>query len=385
MSKAKSRKIANQRREQKRPQTATSRTPQLHASAAPQQQVASGQQNKPQTPNNAAVEKRVIPQQVASSQRNKQQTQKNERYRSRTNWRPWITVGSVVLAVAVIVSVFFFLSRQSPTTGVVTTPTPTSPGVLQALTHVDPSVLAAVGTGSVQNLPQALHSQPPLKGPTGKPEFFYFGAEFCPYCAAERWAVVVALSRFGSFSRLNQTTSASDDVYPSTPTFTFYQSNYSSTYVDFVSIESTTNQRDSSGNYAPLQTPDTGEQQLITTYDAPPYVSSSAQGAIPFILIANQYLVSGPGYSPQVLTGLTWQEIANDLSNQTSPVSQGILGTANDLTAAICMTTNQQPASVCAAAPIPTIEQSLGKTSVGNTNMHLGFVEGSFEAIVGRV
>ena len=32
----------------------------------------------------------------------------------------------------------------------------------------------------------------------GKPEILYVGAEYCPYCAAERWAMVVALSRFGT-------------------------------------------------------------------------------------------------------------------------------------------------------------------------------------------
>src|SRR5712692_8559609 len=37
----------------------------------------------------------------------------------------------------------------------------------------------------------------------GKPEVVYVGAEYCPFCAAERWALSVALSRFGSFSGLH--------------------------------------------------------------------------------------------------------------------------------------------------------------------------------------
>ena len=37
----------------------------------------------------------------------------------------------------------------------------------------------------------------------GKPEILYIGAEFCPYCAAERWAIAVALSRFGTLSPLH--------------------------------------------------------------------------------------------------------------------------------------------------------------------------------------
>ena len=35
------------------------------------------------------------------------------------------------------------------------------------------------------------------------------GAEYCPYCAAQRWAMIVALSRFGTFSGLTTVHSAS--------------------------------------------------------------------------------------------------------------------------------------------------------------------------------
>jgi hypothetical protein len=310
-----------------------------------------------------------------SQQRKQQQARNNQRKRVRSNWRPGVTVGIVLLVIAGIIGAFVFFSRQS--NGPAAPATPVSSSVLQAVTHVDPAVLAAVGTGGT-SAPQALHSQPPLKGPTGKSEFFYFGAEYCPYCAAQRWAVVVALSRFGTFSHLNQTTSSSTDVYPNTPTFTFYQSSYSSPYIDFVSVESQDRQQN------PLQTPTAEEQQLFSKYDAPPYLSAQAQGGIPFIDIANQYLVAGPGYSPQVLQGLSWQEIANDLSNQNSPVAKGILGAANYLTAAICQATNQQPAQVCGAAPIPQIEQSLGKTALSAGGPQLGLVENPFEAVVRR-
>ncbi len=36
----------------------------------------------------------------------------------------------------------------------------------------------------------------------GKPEVLFVGAEFCPFCAAERWPLIVALSRFGRFTAL---------------------------------------------------------------------------------------------------------------------------------------------------------------------------------------
>ena len=57
--------------------------------------------------------------------------------------------------------------------------------------------------------------------------------EYCPYCAAERWAMVNALARFGTFHNLGATASSSIDVNPSTPTFTFRGAGYSSPFVVF--------------------------------------------------------------------------------------------------------------------------------------------------------
>ena len=40
------------------------------------------------------------------------------------------------------------------------------------------------------------------------------GAEYCPYCAAERWSMIVALGRFGTFSGLQTMRSSSTDSRP---------------------------------------------------------------------------------------------------------------------------------------------------------------------------
>ncbi|MGH3293687.1 MAG: DUF929 family protein, partial [Trebonia sp.] len=74
----------------------------------------------------------------------------------------------------------------------------------------------------------------------GKPEVLYLGAEYCPYCASQRWAMVNALSRFGTFSGLTTTHSSSTDADPNTPTWTFYKSTYTSNYINFTSVEETT-------------------------------------------------------------------------------------------------------------------------------------------------
>ncbi len=94
----------------------------------------------------------------------------------------------------------------------------------------------------------------------------YVGAEYCPYCAAERWALAVALSRFGTFSNLSGTHSSSSDVYPDTQTLSFYGSTYSSPYLTFQPVEEATNQL-VDGTYQTLQTPTAAESKLLASYD----------------------------------------------------------------------------------------------------------------------
>jgi thiol-disulfide isomerase/thioredoxin len=303
-------------------------------------------------------------QRVNVNQKNQLQSRNRRKIKNQSNRSSWFLIGGVLVLVAVIVIAFIVISHQS--TGTASAPTPASSAVLKAVTQVDPSVSNTVGTGSVKNPLQAIKNPPPpLTEPTGKPEFLYMGAEYCPYCAAERWAEVVALSRFGTFSHLNQTTSSSSDVFPSTPTFTFYRSTYTSSYIDFVPVEMQGNVQDSSGNYPTLQTPTSDQQNLLNKYDGPPYISASSAGSIPFIDIANKYVQIGlaQGYSAQDLAGLQWQDIASDLSQPSSPVAQHILGSANYLTAAICIATNQQPGSVCNSSAIHQIELTVAPTS----------------------
>ena len=80
-------------------------------------------------------------------------------------------------------------------------------------------------------------------------------------------------------------------------------------------------------------------------FDAAPYAPGG--GGIPFIDFGNRILVTEPSYSPQVLQGLSWQQIAAQLSDPTSRVAQSVDGSANLLTAALCEMTNGQPSTVC--------------------------------------
>ncbi|MBV9688289.1 MAG: DUF929 family protein [Ktedonobacteraceae bacterium] len=295
-------------------------------------------------------------------QKSKQSTSSRTRSRNirrRTSrQRPWLLIGGVLLGLALIVGVFLFLAnQQSSNSG---TQGQTDVAVLNMVSTVKPSVLAQVGTGGIQNILQGTPAGTRLlTGPNGRPQFFYYGAEFCPYCAAQRWAVVVALSRFGTFTQLPETTSASDDIFPNTATFTFYHSAYSSSYLDFVPVEAQDRNRHT------LQIPTADQQQIINQYNFTGF---------PSIDIANRYLILGPLFSPDVLTGLSQKDIASQLSDPTSRVAQNILGSANYMTAAMCVATHNQPASVCTAAPIPSIEQSLPHTALSSGGVQVAAI-----------
>lgn len=290
-------------------------------------------------------------------------------------WNQNYMIGIVLLLIAVIIGAFILISRLQSNTGSGQA-VQASSQVFNQVTKVDPNILAQVGNGSLSNPFKTVSGSPPLlKGPTGKPEILYIGAEYCPFCAAERWPMVVALSRFGSFSKLYQTTSSSVDVDPSTPTFTFYQATYkgafySSQYIDFVPVELSGNEQQADGTYPTLQTPTTVQKQLLSTYDVPPYTDASSAGSIPFLDIANKYVQIGApaGFSPQSLSGMQWSEIAGRLADSNSSLSKQILGSANYLTAAICIATNQQPGSVCNTDAIQKIESTFGKTGMTGHN-----------------
>jgi hypothetical protein len=244
--------------------------------------------------------------------------------------------GVVLLAViGVIIGVA--LSSSTPKQAAATTgPLPAS---VQADLKVPASTLATIGAGS--SFPGAIKT---VSGSTltsgGKPEMLYIGAEFCPYCAAERWAMAVALNRFGTFSLLRGIHSSSTDVYPNTATLTFYRASYTSRYLVFTPVEN------EDVNHAVLQKTTPAQQALWTKYGS---------GSYPFINFGNRY-IAGTTYDPQVLHGLTWSQIASALHNPSSPVAQGVNGSANLFTAAICKITGNAPASVCTAAPVTALE-----------------------------
>ena len=213
--------------------------------------------------------------------------------------------------------------------------------VVRQATTIPASVYAAVGAGGTTAQAQPVPSGSQALTENGKPEVLYLGAAFCPYCAAQRWSLVIALSRFGTFTGLGLTESSSSDVYPDTNTFTFLDAKYTSSHLAFTSVE--LEDRDDNT----LQTPTAAEEQLLQT---------DGQGGIPFIDLGGVSMLRSSGYSPQLLSGMSWTQIAGSLTDTTSPATRAIVGTANRITGQLCDLTHDQPAAVCQAPEIRALE-----------------------------
>lgn len=253
-----------------------------------------------------------------------------------------IFVGIVVLAIGILVAVKLSAGGAKSGGPAATTASST---LVNKVTGVPAATLDTIGVGKITGLPKTISGQAVLTA-DGKPLVVYLGAEYCPFCAAERWAVIVALSRFGTFSNLGQTRSSSVDSFPNTPTLSFHGATYTSQYLSFQGVEMQGNEI-SGSSYATLDTPTADQRKLLDTFNVPPYVSKESAGSIPFIDFANQAIVSGSSYSPQLLAGMTADQVADALSNPTSPIAQAIGGAANAFTALLCKLTGDQPANVC--------------------------------------
>jgi thiol-disulfide isomerase/thioredoxin len=280
----------------------------------------------------------------------------------------WVAVGLVVVVVATLVVIKVTSGGPSSSSG---TWQATDPATVAELTQVPASVFNTVGIKSTVSPvypPIVLKDQPLLTATSSTgatlPEVLYVGAEWCPYCAAERWAMIIALSRFGTFSGLGNVSSSSSDVYPNTPTFSFAKSKFTSPYLVFKPVEMYNNVINPATNYyTRLQKLTSGESEILAKYESAKYVPGfnypKGEIAYPFLSFGDQFLISGPSYTPAILQGQSRSQIATGLSDPTSPITQAIIASANYLTATLCGLTKDQPASVCTSPGVLAAKKAL--------------------------
>jgi len=240
--------------------------------------------------------------------------------RAQARRRILAATGGVGLVVVLVVT-FVLVKLASP--AVTAQPAQTDARVAAEATSVSAATFDAVGDGGA-TAPKAVSGLPELKS-GGKLEILYMGGKFCPYCAAERWVLAAALSRFGTLSGLSFIHSAPDDG--DIATMTFESAKYTSKYLTFTPVEWFGEAADPSTPFGHVyfQHPTSAEVALFNRY---------AGGGIPFIDIGNRY-IAGSQYTPTDLSGMTWAQIGAAMHDPSSQVAKDIDGAANELTAAI--------------------------------------------------
>jgi hypothetical protein len=279
--------------------------------------------------------------------------------------RRYVALALVVLAIILVGALILVRQlNQTNDTADTETITPAPSSMVTAITHVPPAAVAAVGVTSPDSA-----TTPPTStgnasmwlssdGAGARPVVFFYGAEFAPYAAAERWPVIVALSRFGTFGQLGLMQSSSSVAFSNTSTFTFWHHQFSSVWVDLQTVERYSSLDPTGIGYTPLQTPTPRQSASVAVYD-------NSANTFPLLDIANHFVLVGSSFSPSVLSGLSQSQIAGDLSSPASPVAQAVLASANEITAAICTVTGQRPAAVCSSRGVAAADVKMRIHPVG--------------------
>jgi hypothetical protein len=250
--------------------------------------------------------------------------------RAKARRRLLVPIAAVTAVLAFVGALFAARLSTAPATAATASESPAPSAIVRQVTTVPAAVLTRVNPGQAATPLQAVPAAGPPLTIGGKPAIVFVSEESCPFCAAERWPLAIALAHFGTWTQLGTTRSSATDIYPGTATLSFRTAQYRSAELTL----RTTELADNAGRPLQAQTP--LDTTLIATYDVPPYVNSAGQsGAVPFLDIANHYILAGAQYDPQVLAGLSAAQIASQLTNPTSPVAQAIDGSANAIITAI--------------------------------------------------
>jgi hypothetical protein len=271
------------------------------------------------------------------------------RNRRRHVRRRSLTAGSLALAVGVAVAVASIGA---------TSISPTGPGqtqlasYYQAAINVSNSTLESVGLPASVAIPT--RAIPSLSTVATNGVVSYLGAEYCPYCAIQRWGLLVALSKFGTFTNLNREIfSSSNDAYPHLASWSFVRAKYTSKYFRFEPVELTSNMRIPGGGYEPLE--------KMTKPQRVAYNKFNPQGELPFVDFGNHYVTLGASASPAVLEGLSLSEIGQQLNNPNSSVALAVDGSANFFIAALCSMAQTDAPAICSARVTLQAMKDLGR------------------------
>ncbi len=286
-----------------------------------------------------ATNKKASQQAKASAKVRAAQQQK----RQRMQWSIGI-IALVVVGIVVLVLAKMSTGDSSDTANANHTPKPAPASIATDLAAVPLPAIAAAAKSATSSNPVKPISGGKPRTANGKPEVLYVGGEFCPFCAGERWALTVALSKFGTFDNLQIIHSAEQDV----PTLTYLGSDYTSKYLTFTPKEMKGNEKDSAGNWVDLEKLTDEQSSLFTNLGG---------GSFPFIDFGGTHMQSGGSVDVRTLLGKSQTEIAAALAaSTTKDTSQSSLEgnvnlVAGEFIRTICGLTDNQPSNVCKAFP----------------------------------
>jgi hypothetical protein len=254
---------------------------------------------------------------------------------------PWAWAGLAMVALVIAAVVVLFLARGGDSGGEATAASgsiPAGTAGAQGLSEAQTVALDQVRRKSTEPLLDA-----------GKPLVFFMGTEWCPFCASERWALVEATSRFGTWHGLGELHSRNgEDYFQALPTYDLTGATFTSEYIGVRHKELDTVDGD------PLEKLGSLEQGLVDENDQ--------WGGIPFLVAGGpggRYTVELP-FSPGLLQGQTFAELRKGVADEAAnPAAEAIDGQADAITALICKLDGRQPASVCAKGSIPTLEAAI--------------------------
>jgi hypothetical protein len=249
--------------------------------------------------------------------------------------------GIGLVLVIVVVLVVVAVTSGGGSAGSNATPL-ASASVLRQIEGVTPQAMATQAKADPILSPPATINNGTLLTENGKPKIVYIGAEYCPYCGGERWAMIMALSKFGTFTGIKQITSSASDDPSAVPSFSFLGASFRSQYLVFDPTET------ENVNREPLQTPTAANTALEDKYDAPPYTSS---GGIPFVDIGGKWVIDGASYDVTPMQHLSHATVAQAAATGSTKYGSDIQSTAGAIVSRLCNLTGGKPGYVCKSFP----------------------------------
>lgn len=275
--------------------------------------------------------------------------------------RRYVALGLIIVAICLLGALVLVRDNSGPSTSTTVETFNAAPSsLISSLASVPPSVFNTIGVSSPTNPVTPLHPARGDRLPVWKaatvgggvrPVVFFYGAEFAPYPAVERWPLVLALSRFGTFKQLGLMQSSGTTAFAGLSTFTFWNVSYSSNDVVFQPVERYGSLNPTGARYLGLQRPDPRQAAAVS--------SNEGTKTFAFVDIGNRYVLSGASFAPAALAGLSQSQIAGYLTMPTSPLTQAVVTAANQISASICAVDGDRPGAVCQSRGVLNADRQL--------------------------